>query len=60
MSRIMAKEEIRKPICTGEVMQKENIIKYAILSRVDGQESREIRVYRQERYEWFKRRFDQY
>jgi hypothetical protein len=53
MSRIMAKEEIRKPICTGEVMQKENIIKYAILSRVDGQESREIRVYRQERYEWY-------
>lgn len=37
-------------------MQKENIVKYAILSRVDGQKSREIIVHRQEGYERFKRR----
>jgi hypothetical protein len=49
---MMAKEEIRKPICTGEVMQKENIVKYAILSRVNGQEPGEVRIYREEGYEW--------
>lgn len=37
-------------------MQKENIVKYAILPRVDGQKSGEIRVHSQEGYEWFKRR----
>jgi hypothetical protein len=31
-------------------MQKENIVKYAILSGIDGQKSRKIRVYCEKRY----------